>query len=107
LLKAMSEDGVNPKKLRVDGGMVTNSWVCQFLAGVLDVTVERPKVMETTALGVAYLAGLQVGIYQSTDELASMNQIDSRFEPQMQATKREKLLKGWASAIQSTLGFKA
>jgi glycerol kinase len=77
------------------------------LAGVLDVTVERPKVMETTALGVAYLAGLQVGIYQSTDELASMNQIDNRFEPQMDSTKREKLLNGWASAIQSTLGFKA
>jgi glycerol kinase len=107
LLKAMSEDGVNPEKLRVDGGMVANSWVCQFLAGVLDVTVERPKVMETTALGAAYLAGLQVGIYQSTDELARMNQIDSRFEPQMDAIKREKLLKGWASAIQSTLGFKA
>ena len=107
LLKAMSEDGVNPQKLRVDGGMVANSWVCQFLAGVLDVTVERPKVMETTALGVAYLAGLQVGIYQSTDELANMNQIDNSFEPQMDATKREKLLRGWASAIQSTLGFKA
>ena len=63
--------------------------------------------METTALGVAYLAGLQVGIYQSTDELANMNQIDNSFEPQMDATKREKLLRGWASAIQSTLGFKA
>jgi glycerol kinase len=87
--------------------MVANSGVCQFLAGVLNVTVERPKVMETTALGAAYLAGLQVGIYQSIDELASMNQIDSRFEPKMDAKKREKLLKGWASAIQSTLGFKA
>jgi glycerol kinase len=107
LLKAMSEDGVSPEKLSVDGGMVANNWVCQFLAGVLDVTVERPKVMETTALGVAYLAGLQVGIYQSTDELASMNQIDSCFQPQMNAANREKLLKGWASAIQSTLGFKA
>jgi len=48
-----------------------------------------------------------VGIYQSTDELASMNQIDSRFKPSMDATKREKLLKGWSSAIQSTLSFKA
>ncbi|WP_299080881.1 glycerol kinase GlpK [uncultured Paraglaciecola sp.] len=105
LLQAMSEDGVNPEKLRVDGGMVANSWVCQFLAGILNVTVERPKVMETTALGAAYLAGLQVGIYQSTEELASMNQIDKRFEPQMDAAKRAKLLKGWASAIQSTLGF--
>jgi glycerol kinase len=107
LLKAMSEDGVCPEKLRVDGGMVANNWVCQFLAGVLNVTVERPKVMETTALGVAYLAGLQAGIYQSTEELAVMNQIDNQFEPKMQSAKRDKLLKGWASAIQSTLGFKA
>jgi glycerol kinase len=106
LLKAMSEDGVSPEKLRVDGGMVANSWVCQFLAGVLNVAVERPKVMETTALGAAYLAGLQVGIYQSITELTSMNKIDSHFEPQMDVTKRQKLLRGWASAIQSTLGFK-
>lgn len=106
LLQAMSDDGVNPEKLRVDGGMVANSWVCQFLAGVLDVTVERPKVMETTALGVAYLAGLQVGIYQSTQQLASMNQIEKRFEANMEPAKRAKILKGWASAIQSTLGFK-
>jgi glycerol kinase len=106
LLTAMSEDGVNPEKLRVDGGMVANSWVCQFLAGVLDVTVERPAVMETTALGAAYLAGLQVGIYQSTEELSHMNKIDNRFEPDMDATKRQKLLKGWQSAIHSTLGFK-
>lgn len=107
LLKAMSDDGVNPEKIRVDGGMVANSWVCQFLSGVLDIQVERPKVMETTALGAAYLAGLQAGIYQSTDELSSMNQIDSRFDPQMAANQRDKLLKGWSSAIQSTLGFKA
>lgn len=106
LLHAMSEDGVNPTKLRVDGGMVANDWVCQFLAGVLNVTVERPKVMETTALGAAYLAGLQLGIYQSTDQLTSVNEINSQFEPQMPSPQRQKLLKGWASAIQSTLGFK-
>jgi glycerol kinase len=91
--------------LRVDGGIVANSWVCQFLAGVLNVTVERPKVMETTALGAAYLAGLQVCIYLSITKLISMYKIDSHFEPQMDVTKRQKLLKGWVSAIQSTLGF--
>ena len=101
----MSEDGVSPEKLRVDGGMVANSWVCQFLAGVLNVTVERPKVMETTALGAAYLAGLQVGIYQSITELTSMNKIDSHFEPQMDVITRQKMLRVWASAIQGTLGF--
>jgi len=105
LLHAMSEDGVNPTKLRVDGGMVANDWVCQFLAGVLNLSVERPKIMETTALGVAYLAGLQVGVYQSTDQLSRVNEINSRFDAQMPSAQRQKLLKGWASAIQSTLSF--
>ncbi len=105
LLQAMAQDGVNLQKLRVDGGMVANSWVCQFLAGVLNVTVERPKILETTALGVAYLAGLQAGIYQSTDELAQMNQVEQEFVPLMDPQQRKKLLKGWASAVQSTLAY--
>lgn len=107
LFKSMAEDGVKPTQLRVDGGMVANDWVCQFLAGILNIEVERPKIMETTALGAAYLAGLQAGIYQSTEELATMNQIETHFEPDMPQESRQKLLKGWSSAIQSTLGFKA
>ncbi|WP_289029206.1 glycerol kinase GlpK [uncultured Paraglaciecola sp.] len=107
LFKAMSEDGVKPTLLRVDGGMVANNWVCQFLAGILNIEVERPKIMETTALGAAYLAGLQAGIYQSKDELISMNQIEAHFESDMTQELRQTLLKGWSSAIQSTLGFNA
>ncbi|MFT2090149.1 glycerol kinase GlpK [Paraglaciecola sp. 2405UD69-4] len=107
LLKAMAEDGVNPQQLRVDGGMVANNWICQFLAGILEIEVERPKIMETTALGAAYLAGLQAGIYQSTQELTLMNQIESKFKPQMPPKIRQQRLKGWSAAIQSTLGFNA
>ena len=105
LLKTMSEGGVSPENLRVDSGMVANSWVRQFLAGALNVIAECIKVMETKALGTAYLAGLQVSIYQSTNGLTSMNQINNHFEPKMDATKREKQLKSWASVSQSTLGF--
>lgn len=105
LLKAMAEDGVSPELLRVDGGMVGNNWVCQFLTDVLDVPVQRPKVRETTALGAAYLAGLKAGIYESTQALSDKNQIDSDFTPGMAAEKRKKLLDGWQRAVNSTLSF--
>lgn len=105
LLQAMAQDGVSLDKLRVDGGMVANNWLCQFLSDILNVTVERPKIMETTALGAAYLAGLKAGIYQSCEQLASMNQIDNRYTPAMPAKQREKLLSDWENAVQSTLGY--
>ena len=104
LLTAMAEDGVKPNVLNVDGGMVANNWVCQFLSDVLNLDVQRPKVMETTALGAAYLAVLHLGIYKDTDSLA--HKIESKFTSDMTNELREKLLSGWQSAIQSTLGFK-
>ncbi|WJG08738.1 glycerol kinase GlpK [Aliiglaciecola sp. LCG003] len=106
LLNAMAEDGVTPKVLRVDGGMVANNWVCQFIADVLNIEVQRPSIMETTALGAAYLAGLHLGIYPSLESLKDSNKIDAEFKPQMQDSVRQKLLSGWKSAVQSTLGFK-
>ena len=105
LLKAMADDGVTPEVLKVDGGMVGNDWVCQFLTDVLNVPVQRPRIMETTALGAAYLAGLQAGIYSSTDSLSEMNKIDTDFTPALDAQTRTKLLNGWEKAINSTLGF--
>ena len=105
LLHAMAEDGVSLDKIRVDGGMVGNNWLCQFLAGILDVTVERPKIMETTALGAAYLAGLKAGIYESCEQLASMNEVDSSFDATMPSSQRRKLIAGWENAVQSTLGY--
>jgi glycerol kinase len=105
LLEAMANDGVSLTKLRVDGGMVGNNWVCQFLTDILNVPVQRPKIMETTALGAAYLAGLKAGIYPSLNALASKNQIDRDFSPSLNEKKREKLLGGWSKAISSTLNF--
>lgn len=107
LMHAMAEDGVAVHKIRVDGGMVGNNWLCQFLANILDVTVERPKIMETTALGAAYLAGLQGGIFSSIEELATLNQVDVKFTTKMNQTERDQRLNGWQRAVQSTLGFKA
>ena len=103
LFKAMSEDGVKPSILRVDGGMVANDWLVQQLSDTLNLRVQRPVVTETTALGAAYLAGLQTGIFESLDDLASYWQREADFEPKMESSKRETLLAGWEKAIERTL----
>jgi glycerol kinase len=108
-MQADLPDGPNPDAkgeaaLRVDGGMVANSWLCQFLADILDVPVERPVVTETTALGAAYLAGLAVGLYPSLESLAEVWQCERRFEPQMGAAERERLYAGWLDAIRRARG---
>ncbi len=100
LLEAMRRDGASaPSALRVDGGMVVNNWVMQFLADILGVPVERPQVAETTALGVAYLAGLQLGLFTSLEEIASHWHREQRFEPRMLETHREQLYQGWLNAV--------
>lgn len=103
LLHAMAQDGVEPKQLRVDGGMVANDWMVQFLADILDIPVDRPRVLETTALGAAYLAGLKAGLYDSTDAVESNWQMDRRFEASMSADARSALLSGWGDAVKRTL----
>ena len=103
LFKAMSEDGVTPTSLRVDGGMVHNSWMVQHLSNVLDIPVDRPKVLETTALGVAYLAGLQAGLYESLEDVQANWQRDKHFEPKMDQQSRAGLLKDWNRAVQKVL----
>ncbi len=102
LFEAMRGDGAALDTVRVDGGMVNNSWVCQFLADVLNVGVERPEQTETTALGAAYLAGLQVGVYQSTDDLVSNWQQDKTFQPNMPADHHAKITQLWADAVRRT-----
>ena len=100
LMHAMAEDGAaRPTALRVDGGMVANDWVMQFLADILDVPVERPKVTETTALGAAYLAGLGVGLYASAADVGRHWQRDRLFEPQLSADRRDALYAGWQEAV--------
>ncbi|NNE57020.1 MAG: glycerol kinase GlpK [Hellea sp.] len=104
LFTAMAEDGVRPSSLRVDGGMVHNSWMVQFLSDILNIPVDRPKVLETTALGVAYLAGLQVGLYDSLQDVADNWQCDSHFTPDMSADSRDHLIDGWSQSVRRILG---
>ncbi|MGB5629945.1 MAG: glycerol kinase GlpK [Woeseiaceae bacterium] len=99
LMNAMSEDGIKPSVIRVDGGMVGNNWFLQFLADVLNVPVERPDNVESTVLGAAYLAGAQAGVVGSIDDIKTLWQRDRLFEPAMQATQRERLLEGWNDAV--------
>ncbi len=102
ILEVMEKDaGIQLKKLKVDGGACANNLLMQFQSDILDTEVVRPKVIETTALGAAYLAGLAIGFYQK-DQLAKNEQINACFEPKMKAEKREKLLKGWKKAVELT-----
>jgi len=101
LMEAMAADGTaKPTSLRVDGGMTANNWLMQFLADMLDIPVERPVVTETTALGAAYLAGLKVGLWSSTDDITKHWQRDQLFEPRMKPAEREQLYAGWKDAVQ-------
>ena len=99
LFQALADDGVNPVNLRVDGGMVANDWLLQFLSDLLALPLIRPKVMETTALGAAYLAGSQAGIFGSPEEFSAQWQQDKRFEPKLGQNTRAALLSGWREAV--------
>ena len=103
LFKAMAEDGVAPTSLRVDGGMVHNSWMVQHLSSVLNIPVDRPKVLETTALGAAYLVGLQAGLYKTLQDVQKHWQGEKHFEPEMEEKTRDGLLKGWNKAVSKVL----
>lgn len=104
LLQAMDHDGVKPTTLRVDGGMVVNDWLVQFLADTLGIEIERPQVTETTALGVAYLAGLQAGAFENLDEVANLWHNEAKFVPQMSKQDRDRLYYGWLEAVGKVLG---
>ncbi|MCB1970102.1 MAG: glycerol kinase GlpK [Geminicoccaceae bacterium] len=105
LIDAMSDDveaadaGSLPATLRVDGGMVANDWVCQSLADILATPVDRPQVIETTVLGAAYLAGLDVGLYSGLDAIAAAWRLERRFEPILDDSVRRERLAGWAEAV--------
>ncbi len=99
LISAMADDGISPAVIRVDGGMVANNWYLQFLADVLDIPVERPVNVESTVLGAAYLAALEAGVVQSSEQIADNWQCESRFEPMMPRDRRDVLLGGWKAAV--------
>jgi glycerol kinase len=101
LIVAMEKDGAGqPSTLRVDGGMVANNWVVQFLSDILNVDVDRPAVIETTALGAAYMAGLQVGVYESVEQIGQLWHCERHFTPHMQPDMRDRLYRGWMDAVQ-------
>jgi glycerol kinase len=104
LMEAMAADAGQPATaIRVDGGMVANDWLMQFLADMVALPVERPRVTETTALGAAYLAGLAVGLYPSLAAIAGQWQREARFEPRMAGTRRDALYQGWREAVDRVL----
>ncbi|MFT5143971.1 MAG: glycerol kinase, partial [Thalassolituus oleivorans] len=106
VIKAMEADsGVSVKQLRVDGGATANDFLMGFQADVLGVTVVRPTVLETTALGAAYLAGLAVGCWESADELSEQWQVGKEFEPEMPAAAVQKLVDGWTKALGRSRGW--
>lgn len=106
VLKAMEEDsGIELKALKVDGGACANNFLMQFQSDVLGVTVERPEVIETTALGAAYLAGLAVGYWKDKEEICENWAISRRFESKMKEEKRSELLEGWHEAVKRSQGW--
>ncbi len=104
LQRSMALDGLMPDRLRVDGGMVANGWLMQFLADLLDITVERPAMTETTALGAAYLAGLEAGFIGSLDETRTLWRSDRVFSPAMARGERDRLYAGWQRAVARITG---
>lgn len=106
VLEAMEEDSkIKLKTLKVDGGAVVNNFLMQFQADILNTRVERPKVVETTALGAAYLAGLAVGFWKDKEDIYSNYQIDRSFSPSMEEDKRENLYKNWKRAVERSLAW--
>lgn len=101
-----SDANIELSALRVDGGAVMNDFLMQFQSDILNMSVERPKVNETTALGVAYLAGLAVGFWESTDEIAAQWTLDKQFDVNMNDELREQLYSKWLKAVEATRVFK-
>lgn len=103
LLVALQQDGIDTTQLRVDGGMVVNDWLLQFLSDILNLVIERPKVTETTALGAALLAGLQQGLFENVEQAAEYWQVERKFSPQMSEESRARHYQGWLTALDKVL----
>ena len=105
MLSAISKDLGESKlsAIRVDGGMAASNWTMQMLSDLVELPVDRPKNLETTALGAAYLAGMQVGFYPPMDEFSKSWQSESQFNSKMKEELRERKLAGWKDAVRRTL----
>lgn len=106
VLEAMEKDsGIKLKKLRVDGGAVKNDILMQFQADILGVPVERPKILELTALGAATLAGLETGFYENINQVSKLYKIEKVFTPTMKIKKRDELYSRWKVALERSLNW--
>ncbi|KZL91042.1 glycerol kinase GlpK [Clostridium magnum] len=106
VLRAMEEDsGIKLKNVNVDGGASANNFLMQFHADILNVTIHRPKVIQTTALGAAYLAGLAVGYWKDKEDIARNREISISFKPNMEEEKREDLLSNWHAAVKRSMNW--
>ena len=104
LLEAMQADmGQSDASLRVDGGLVVNDWAMQFLSDILGAEVDRPVVTETTALGAAWLAGYQVGLYPGAEGFAQNWVLETKFTPSIELGLREQKYAAWKRAVTATL----
>ncbi len=107
VLESMEKDsGISLETLAVDGGAAANNVLCQFQADILNVSVERPEVAETTALGAAYLAGLATGFWPDLDTISQNHRVERRFTPAMTERQRQELYRGWADAVSRARHFK-
>lgn len=102
----VKDSGIEIPTLRVDGGAANNDFLMQFQADILGTTIERSKIMETTALGAAYLAGLATGFFASVEELREHWTKDQTFNPKMEKEERDDLYAGWQAAVEATKVFK-
>ena len=103
LFYSMNKDGLKPKVIKIDGGMVANNWFSQFLSDVINLKVIRPKNLETTALGAAFLAGYQIGEFKSLNQIKNISKKGKVFSPKMNKSFRNHILQGWQQAIKKTL----
>ena len=103
LFYSMNKDGLKPRIVKIDGGMVANNWFSQFLANIINLKVVRPKILETTALGAAMLAGYQIGEFKSLNHIKKTWRKDKEFIPKIDKKLRNHLLQGWQQAIKKTL----
>ncbi len=101
----MKKDGLKPKNIKIDGGMVKNNWFSQFLSSILNIKVYRSQADETTALGAAFMAGLQIGVFKSLNDISKRWKLNRKFIPKIKSSERLKLLNGWSQAIRKTLVY--
>ena len=100
-----ADSGIELEELRVDGGASVSDIMMQIQANMIETTVNRPKVVETTALGAAYLAGLAVGFWSSRTEIEGLREVSKEFVPQIPKEERDSLYAGWKKAVKRSMNW--